>query len=476
MYSQKAIRFGDELTFDYCSFTESEKEYLNSVCLCGGAQCRGFYLTCNRKHFHVFQEAKSLLLDNSDKCFLIWNAILLKSCVARFDNFKEQFLMKHSIGANIFKDCPMWLRTWAYLVLEQILKERDSLYHFYFAADRESIVQKGIKDLTDKQKLWRYEIENLFEQRLQNLIITLNKAANFLDRQKKALKTTAPLLIKNLRESLDYAKFLINSILKKITLTDADLQSKVTGFMKSNSLSPEDQAKLPLTDCEPVLKKLISVKYLILLLSDYFRRNWRVHGCHSALSDVLYFESMTKIRFTMNQFSGFEVQVHVKDCDLTNPSKLLTRNLQSEDEQLSNTRKVIHTVHKKIAASYLWGQLVFWNKQTIEKPEASLSAGRRGTLTYPEICSSFFVRTRSGTDKFPGGSRKKWLDSIRDKPGDYWPIGDGWSYENKQRVYGTFLSDDFFLDTNNRFTILEAIDNGVMLKQTLFNSIWKNYC
>lgn len=476
MFSQKRIRFGDELTFDYCSFTESEKEYLNSVCLCGGAQCRGFYLTCNRKHFHVFQEAKSLLLDNSDKCFLIWNAILLKSCVSQFDKFKEQFLMKHSIGDNIFRDCPNWFKTWAYLVLEQVLKERDSLYHFYFAADRESIVQKGFSDLNDKQKLWRYEIENLFEQRLQNLIITLNKGTNFLDRQKKPLRTTAPLLIKNLRESLDHAKNLLKSLFENVTVTDIDLKSKLTKFLKTNKLDPEDEKKLPLLNCESGLKKLISMKYLILLLSDYFRKNIKTHGCHSALGDILYFESMTKIRFTMNQFSGFEVQVHVRDCDLTNPTKLLSKNSKTEEQQLSNTQKVIHTVHKKIAASYLWGQLVFWNKQTIEKPEASLSAGRRGTLTYPEICSSFFKRIRSGADKFPGGSRKKWLDSIRDKPGDYWPIGDGWSYENKQRVYGTFLSDDFFLDTNNRFTILEAIDNGLMLKQTLFNSIWKNYC
>ena len=457
MYAQKRIRFGDELTFDYCSFTESEKEYLNSVCLCGDAQCRGYYLTCNRKHFHIFQEAKSLLLDNSDKCFLTWNAILLQSCVASIDNFKEQFLSRHSIGRNIFKECPEWLKCWAYLVLEQILKERDSLYMFYFSDSREAVSQKGFKDLPDKQKLWKYEIENLFEQRLQNLVITINKASNFLDRQKKALPTTKPLLIKNLRESFEHAKTLIQSLLAKVTLLDTALEEKIAYFMRRDTLPAEDAAKLPLQKLASGLRKLVSIKYLVLLLSDYFRKNWKHHSCHSALSDILYFEAMTKIRFTMNQFSGFEVQVHVRDCDLTNPNKLMTKNTESERQQLDRTRQEIHTVHKKIAASYLWGQLVFWNKQTIEKPEASLSAGRRGTLTYPEICSSFFVRLHSGTDKFPGGSRKKWLEAIRDKPGDYWPIGDGWSYENKMRVYGTFLSDDFFLETNNRFTIIEGI-------------------
>ncbi len=35
---------GEELTFDYSSVTESEKEYREAVCLCGSRQCRGSYL------------------------------------------------------------------------------------------------------------------------------------------------------------------------------------------------------------------------------------------------------------------------------------------------------------------------------------------------------------------------------------------------------------------------------------------------
>jgi hypothetical protein len=194
------------------------------------------------------------------------------------------------------------------------------------------------------------------------------------------------------------------------------------------------------------------------------------------LPDILYFHSLTKVNFTMNQFSGFDIEIDVRDCDLTNPNKLLSLNVNDIPTQKKQTKQVIYTMKKKIAASYLWGQMVFWNKQTIEKPEASLSAGRRGTLTYPELNQSFFNDRKSNVDRFPSGSRKKWLNNIRDKPGDYWPIGDGWSYENKHKVYGTFLSDDFFLETNNRYLILENINNDFLAKQSLFNNIWKNYC
>ena len=75
-------------------------------------------------------------------------------------------------------------------------------------------------------------------------------------------------------------------------------------------------------------------------------------------------------------------------------------------------------------------------------------------------------------NEFPYGSRTKWLQSVRDKPGKHWASSNSWSYEGD--VYGTFLSDDFWLGTNFRYSILDNIDNGLILKRVLFNKIWKN--
>ena len=44
MYALKDIKYGEELCFNYCSFTESEKEYDQAVCLCGTELCTGKYL------------------------------------------------------------------------------------------------------------------------------------------------------------------------------------------------------------------------------------------------------------------------------------------------------------------------------------------------------------------------------------------------------------------------------------------------
>ena len=44
IYTVRQIQYGEEITFDYNSVTESKKEYEESVCLCGSQVCRMSYL------------------------------------------------------------------------------------------------------------------------------------------------------------------------------------------------------------------------------------------------------------------------------------------------------------------------------------------------------------------------------------------------------------------------------------------------
>ena len=44
IYNVLQIQYGEEITFDYNSVTESKKEYEESVCLCGSQVCRMSYL------------------------------------------------------------------------------------------------------------------------------------------------------------------------------------------------------------------------------------------------------------------------------------------------------------------------------------------------------------------------------------------------------------------------------------------------
>jgi hypothetical protein len=44
VFTLRQIKNGEELTYDYSSVTESEKEFKAAVCLCGTSACRGSFL------------------------------------------------------------------------------------------------------------------------------------------------------------------------------------------------------------------------------------------------------------------------------------------------------------------------------------------------------------------------------------------------------------------------------------------------
>lgn len=44
MYASRKIEYGEELTFNYYSFTESREEHESANCLCGTASCLGKFL------------------------------------------------------------------------------------------------------------------------------------------------------------------------------------------------------------------------------------------------------------------------------------------------------------------------------------------------------------------------------------------------------------------------------------------------
>lgn len=45
VYTLSPVQEGEELSFDYNSVTESEREYRAAYCLCGTKNCRGSFLT-----------------------------------------------------------------------------------------------------------------------------------------------------------------------------------------------------------------------------------------------------------------------------------------------------------------------------------------------------------------------------------------------------------------------------------------------
>lgn len=74
MFTNKYISYGEELCFDYCSFTESEKEYEEAICLCGTLLCKGRYLNLanDKKNVAIMKIYHTFI----DRNFIIYKSIL----------------------------------------------------------------------------------------------------------------------------------------------------------------------------------------------------------------------------------------------------------------------------------------------------------------------------------------------------------------------------------------------------------------
>lgn len=100
-----------------------------------------------------------------------------------------------------------------------------------------------------------------------------------------------------------------------------------------------------------------------------------------AFCDILMMYAYTETYFTQNEkyHRCKSDTVIVRRCDVK----------AGENAQMDkfNQGTQIYSGQKEYDSQYIWGQLVGWFKQTVDKPNASLSADRRGTLSIPDVHS-----------------------------------------------------------------------------------------
>jgi hypothetical protein len=119
MYAFRPIEYGEELTFDYCSMTESNYEHLNAICLCGMRKCRGNYLQLsNNKIFNN-------LMDSSN-CFYTRNSMILRSAGEVVEEDLKR-CAESNIKDGFLKDTPDWIVKW----MAQVLKFMDREAEIY---------------------------------------------------------------------------------------------------------------------------------------------------------------------------------------------------------------------------------------------------------------------------------------------------------------------------------------------------------
>jgi [histone H3]-lysine4 N-trimethyltransferase ATXR3 len=103
-----------------------------------------------------------------------------------------------------------------------------------------------------------------------------------------------------------------------------------------------------------------------------------------AFCDILMLYARTETYFTQNDCykKSKSDTVIIRNCDV--------RHGDNAKMDKFSQGELAYSGCKEYDSQYIWGQLIMWFKQTVDKPNASLSADRRGTLSIPDV-HSFIV-------------------------------------------------------------------------------------
>ncbi|GBG92028.1 hypothetical protein CBR_g54148 [Chara braunii] len=427
VYALRDIQYGEELTFDYNSVTESVEEYNNAVCLCGMRQCKGsfFNLSNSATYKQVIAEKHSIL----DR-----HKLLLSACRGEPITLADKReLEKAGFRDSVLSGLPSWAVKYAANVAQFIHYEKATL-------PRELIKQnakqkkKSFAFLDDDaaRENAEHQAEGTYAIRLQSLATTLDKVRYCLRKLFKDRAVSAPPPIRPLGP------------LERLDKIWRGEDSVVRGLLRSMAqhVSYDYHQELSRKVCEREPSEHGDVeadtKRALLWLRDELAQQKCGEGCrHDAAADLMHIYAYTKCFFTANEYAKFyspPVMIHALDLGL-NPASGWG-DVPKETE-----------FTKSYPRDYIWGQLVFWFKQTVADPGHALQTDRRGFLVLPDP-SSCYAKKRSSALRPSYGAkcREQMLQRLmageKLKP---WPKPDKsfWKYKSHS-LYGSPFFDAVF--------------------------------
>ena len=384
---------------------------------------------------------------------------------------------------------------------------------------KESIKEKSkfinLSDIIKEvPKNYIYFAEGNKDSRIQNICITINKVNHILELFNS---TSPPLLLCSNSEILSYL----------YGDQETSIKSTLLGLLSTFKNKGCKEFNQNLNECIEVLKlsvnnnleeaRLNLKKVSKIFYKSSFLESSKRIGAFEALSVILYFQSSVQHYFKPYEYiqnkDSVEIKILQRDISMTNQ---ITKKTNFNENDLN---KVIYLGVKKYDKMHIWGQMVGWFKQTVNKPESSLSSERRGTLVYPDLDSFFLSNIRINdeilidekndrktnlthklkskieidlsnsiehysTRKNPPNKYIKtgytkvdsifnypfekdlnsFLDKLIESPSVIWPIGNRWNYKNRERIYGTVQFDSIYKEVHNYSLFDESTVSETYLK------------
>ncbi|XP_078428561.1 SET domain protein 2 [Wolffia australiana] len=415
IYAVRPIAYGEEITFDYNSVTESKEEYEASVCLCGTQVCRGSYLNLTGEDAfqNVLKECHGLL----DR-----HKLMLESCEANFISQEDYMdLGRAGLGRCLLDGLPKWLIAYSARLVRFMNFERTKLPEEILKHNIEEKKKFFVDICIETEKIEaENQAEGVYNQRLQNLALTLDKVRYVMRCAFGDPKKAPPPLERLTPEELVTAIWTgKDSLVEELLGTLAShLQSLVVDDLRSKVAAH--------TPSGPDLHS--NLKKSLLWLRDELRAIPCSQRCHNdGAADLVHLYAHTKCFFRIRGYKTVKSPpVYISPLDLG-------------PKYVEKMGAGFNEYCKTYGENYCLGQLIFWHNQTSADPDSTLVRARRGCLVLPDM-SSFFPADPSSSLYGPRTVRFM-LSRMEKQPQRPWPKDQIWHFRSLPKLLGSPMLD-----------------------------------
>eukprot|EP01083_Nonionella_stella_P301434 1034081_1 len=426
LFALKRIEYGQELTFDYNSVTESEQEYRAAICLCSQSKCRGTYLAYAGSN--TYQQILSLYHNNLHRTACIFRACCDFDEDEEDDANIELKLKERHIGHSMLRGLPKWGRKWCYLITCFIEFEGAEL-------PKELMMKRSSHETQQDIENEAYGVK---QQRIQNVAVTVDKIKYVLRNQSSVDKSLqAPVRRLTDAEILNRlwndANSLIHTLLRCLLLHYPPQNNE-------SQIAINVRMVNEIESCVMIRHKSVTnigeLKPLLFEIRDKLRRCVSTDTCYfGAAADLLHLWANTKWFFAHNHYDS------IKSAPFT------LKELGFESDKITMNIKC----QKPYGPLYIWAQMTFWFKQTVEKPDTSLAHCRRGSVYLPFIDCCFAKKLKHPIIKpYDDQTRNYWIQSLQDNAHSSWSNSLHWTYKGKLKTYGSPFLDHYLDETLNQ--------------------------
>ncbi|KAK4437322.1 Histone-lysine N-methyltransferase ATXR3 [Sesamum alatum] len=445
IYSVRPIAYGEEITFDYNSVTESKEEYEASVCLCGNQVCRGSYLNLTGEGaFQKVLKEHHGLLDR--------HCLLLEACELNSVSEEDYIdLGKAGLGSCLLGGLPDWLIAYTARLVRFINFERTKLPSEIFRHNTEEKRRYFAEIQLEVEKSdAEIQAEGVYNQRLQNLALTIDKV-RYVMRCVFGDPKKAPPPLERLspEEAVSYLWKGEGSLVEELIQCMAPHMEDVTLRDLKAKIHAHDPSGYD--DTEMKLRKSL------LWLRDEVRNlPCTYKSRQDAAADLIHIYAYTKCFFRIREYKK-----------VTSPPVCITP-LDLGPKYADKLGSGVHEYCKTYSEAYCLGQLMFWHNQNAE-PVATLAKASRGCLSLPDV-GSFYAKVQKPSRQRVYGPRtvKFMLARMEKQPQRPWPKDRIWSFKSSLKVVGSPMLDAVL----HKATIDKEMVHWLKHRPPIYQAMW----